>query len=191
MAGVPRRRAPAPGFAPVAAVLLDRDGTLIVDVPHNADPAKVAPMPTARAAVDLLRASGLPIGVVTNQSVIGRGGATAAQVEATNRRVEELLGPLGPFFVCPHAPWEDCTCRKPAPGLVLDAAAAFDVSPTRLALIGDKGSDLGAAAAAGATGILVPSHDTPAADIDAATYVVGTLLEAAQLVIASLSLREE
>jgi histidinol-phosphate phosphatase family protein len=191
MAGAPDLRAPVPSLPAVVAVLLDRDGTLVVDMPHNADPDSVEPMPSARAAVDLLRADGLRLGVVTNQSVIGRGGATAAEVEATNQRVEDLLGPLGTFFVCPHAPWEACSCRKPAPGLVLDAAAALGVSPAQIVVIGDKGSDLAAAAAAGAVGILVPSHDTPSTDIGAATYVAETLLEAAQLVVTSRSAREE
>jgi D-glycero-D-manno-heptose 1,7-bisphosphate phosphatase len=168
----------------ISAVLFDRDGTLIVDVPHNADPAKVVPMPTAKHAVQLVRNAGLPIGVVTNQSTVGRGDATLAEVDATNRRVEELLGPLGTFYVCPHAPWDGCSCRKPLPGLLIQAAEALGVSPTSLVLIGDKGSDMGAAIAVGATAILVPSHDTPRTDIDHAPHLAPTLLAAVESVLA-------
>src|SRR5919108_2075722 len=76
------------------AVLFDRDGTLVVDVAYNGDPARVRPVPGARAALDLLRVAGIPAGVVTNQSGIARGLITTAQAEAVNRRGERLLGPL-------------------------------------------------------------------------------------------------
>ncbi|MFL6295735.1 MAG: HAD-IIIA family hydrolase [Actinomycetes bacterium] len=85
---------------PVRAVLFDRDGTLVVDVPYNGDPGKVVLVPGSRAAVDRVRAAGLATAVVSNQGAVGRGWITAAQVEAVNRRVEELLGPLGPWCWC-------------------------------------------------------------------------------------------
>ena len=93
-------------------MLLDRDDTLIVDVPYNGDPARVRPMPGARAALDRLRAAGVPTAVVSNQSGIGRGLLRADQVHRVNRRVEELLGPLGPWLICPHAPGDGCGCRR-------------------------------------------------------------------------------
>src|SRR3712207_6580579 len=118
--------APArPSQPPPAAVLLDRDGTLVVNVPYNGDPDRVVPMPGARAALERLRAAGIPTAVVANQSAVARGLATPAQVEAVNRRVEELLGPLGPWCWCPNVPEDGCNCRKPAPGLVVQAAAAL------------------------------------------------------------------
>src|SRR3954463_14430660 len=76
------------------AVLFDRDGTLVRDVPYNGNPDAVVVMPGARQALDRLRADGLRIGVVTNQSGIARGLLTRAQVDAVNARVEELLGPF-------------------------------------------------------------------------------------------------
>src|SRR3954469_15049776 len=105
-----------------AAVLLDRDGTLVHDVPYSGDPARVAPVPTARAALDRLRAAGVPTAVVSNQSGIARGLVSRAAVERVTRRIEELLGPLGPWAICPHGPSDGCTCRKPRPGLILQAA---------------------------------------------------------------------
>ena len=154
-----RRRARALAARP-AAVLLDRDGTLVHDVPYNGDPERVKPMPGARAALDRLRAAGVRLAVVSNQSGIGRGVVSDRQVGAVNRRVEELLGPLGPWVVCPHAPDDGCSCRKPAPGLVLEAAARLGVAPARCAVVGDIGADVDAARAAGARGVLVPTPRT-------------------------------
>ncbi len=151
-----------------AAVLLDRDGTLVVDVPYNGDPDAVVPVPGAAAAVRRLRAAGVRLAVVSNQSGIARGLLTEEQVRAVNARVEELLGPLGPWCVCPHGPEDGCACRKPRPGLVLQAARALGVAPADCAVVGDIGADVGAAAAAGARAVLVPTPVTRAEEVDAA-----------------------
>ena len=157
LAGLPRAlRAGGPRPWP-AAVLFDRDGTLIADVPYNGDPARVAPMPGARAALTRLRAAGVPVGVVSNQSGVARGLLTEADVAAVNCRMEELLGPLGPIEVCPHDSDDGCGCRKPAPGLVFRAARRLGVDPRQCVVIGDIGADVEAAHAAGARGILVPT----------------------------------
>src|SRR5687768_11187642 len=115
------------------AVLFDRDGTLVVDVPYCGDPLLVRPMPCAAPALRLVRAAGLPTGVLTNQSGIGRGLLSAAAVEAVNREVGRLLGPFDVFRMCPHSPDDGCRCRKPRPGMVLDAAAELGLAPERLA----------------------------------------------------------
>jgi histidinol-phosphate phosphatase family protein len=166
-----------------AAVLFDRDGTLVVDVPYNGDPEAVRPMPTALEAVAAVRAAGLPVGVVSNQSGIARGVVTAEQVAAVNRRVDALLGGLDTWHVCPHGPEEGCACRKPAPGLVLAAAAALGVPVERVVVIGDIGADLGAARAAGAMGVLVPTPATRAEEVEAAEHVAPTLLAAVRLAL--------
>lgn len=132
------------------AVLFDRDETIVVDVPFNGDPERVQPVPNARALLDRLRAAGLPLGVVSNQSGVGRGLITLEQVDAVNRRVDELLGPFAGFFVCPHAPEDDCECRKPKPKLILDAAQALGVDPRCCVVVGDRESDVEAARNAGA-----------------------------------------
>lgn len=139
----------------VIAVLFDRDGTLIHNVPYNADPQLVVPMPGARQALDRLRSAQIPTAVITNQSAISRGLATPRQVEIVNRRVELLLGPVGPWFICPHQPTDDCRCRKPAPDLVFRAAMALSVAPRDCIVIGDADADVEAARAAGARAILV------------------------------------
>lgn len=89
---------------PPAAILFDRDGTLVVDVPYCDDPSAVRPMPTAARAHGAVRARGLPIGVVSNQSGVGRGLLRRSDGEAVNREVDRLLGPFDTWPVCPHAP---------------------------------------------------------------------------------------
>jgi histidinol-phosphate phosphatase family protein len=173
-------------FDPVTlrAVLLDRDGTLIVDVPYNGDPSRVVPMPGAKAALDRLRAAGLRLAIVSNQSGVGRGLLTADQVDAVHARVEELLGPFGACCWCPHAPDDGCGCRKPAPGLILQAAAELDVEVTSCAVIGDIGADVEAAQAADAASVLVPTPQTLPQEVAAAPAVARTLDEAVELLLA-------
>jgi histidinol-phosphate phosphatase family protein len=166
-----------------AAVLFDRDGTLVEDVPYNGDPARVAAMPGAREALERLRVAGVKTAVVSNQSGIGRGLLTADQVDAVNRRIEELLGPLGPWLTCPHLPGDGCGCRKPAPGLVLRAARALGVDPGRCVVVGDIGSDVEAARAAGARAVLVPTPRTLPEEVAAAETVAPTLPAAVDLVL--------
>ena len=165
------------------AVLFDRDGTLVVDVPYNGDPARVQPLPTARAALDRLRAEGVATAVVSNQSGIARGCLTRAQVDAVNARLAELVGDLGPVFVCEHGPDDGCGCRKPRPGLVLQAAGALGVDPADCAVVGDIGADVGAALAAGARPVLVPTPVTLPEEVAAAPEVAPDLLAAVELLL--------
>ncbi|WAP54512.1 HAD-IIIA family hydrolase [Streptomyces sp. S465] len=178
----PRARR-GPARAPVCrglpgAVLFDRDGTLIRDVPYNGDPGRVRPMPHARAAVDAVRERGIPVAVVTNQSGVARGLLTLGAVEAVRRRVEELLGPFDLWAVCPHGPGDGCGCRKPAPGLIRAACAALGTDPRRAAVLGDIGADLAAARAAGAHGVLVPNDVTRPEETAAAARTAPDLLTA-------------
>ncbi|MEV4489563.1 HAD-IIIA family hydrolase [Micromonospora coxensis] len=160
------------------AVLLDRDGTLIEDVPYNGDPEKVRPMPGAREALDRMRAAGLRLAVVTNQSGLAKGLFTAAQMRAVNARVEELLGPFDTWQICPHDDGDGCGCRKPAPGMVHAAAAALGTRPARCVMVGDIGRDMTAALAAGATGFLVPTPVTRPEEVAAAPHVARDLTTA-------------
>jgi histidinol-phosphate phosphatase family protein len=168
----------------VEAVLFDRDGTLIVDVPYNGDPEQVRAVPGAQSALARLRAAGVPTGVVSNQSGVARGLLTPAQVRAVNARVEALLGPLGPWAWCPHGPDDGCDCRKPAPGLILRAAAELGVDPANCVVVGDIGADVEAARAAGARGILVPTPVTRPEEIAAAAEVAPDLETAVDRVLA-------
>ena len=165
------------------AVLFDRDGTLVVDVPYNGDPEAVVPAEGAERALARLRTAGVPTAVITNQSGVARGLLTEQQVEAVNRRVEELLGPLGPWLVCTHGPDEGCGCRKPEPGLVLRAAEALGVQPDRVAVVGDIGADVEAARAVGARAILVPTSATRPEEVAEAPEVAPDLETAVDLLL--------
>ena len=165
-------------------VLFDRDGTLVRDYPYNGDPEFVKPVPGAREAVDALRARGVRVGVVSNQSGVARGLITREQVDACTTRLDELLGPFETVQVCPHGPDDGCSCRKPAPGMVKAACAELDVDPARCVVIGDIGADVEAAAAAGASGILVPTPVTRREEVAAAPRRAATLTEAVDDVLA-------
>jgi D-glycero-D-manno-heptose 1,7-bisphosphate phosphatase len=148
-------------------VLFDRDETIVVDVPFNGDPERVEPAPNARVLLDRLRAAGLPLAVVSNQSGIGRGFITAEAVDAVNRRIETLLGPFAGFFICPHAPEDACECRKPKPKLILEAAQALGVDPRCCVVVGDRESDVEAARSAGAIPLKVEGPGGLAAAVEA------------------------
>ncbi|WP_309071530.1 HAD family hydrolase [Arthrobacter sp.] len=163
------------------AVLLDRDGTIVVDVPYNGDPDRVVAMPGALETLNTLRADGVPLGVLTNQSGIARGLITEHQVAAVNQRVDAVLGPFDVWEICPHGPDDGCTCRKPAPGMILRACEKLGLHPSEVAFIGDIGADVEAAAAAGAMGVLVPTPVTRQEEIDAAPLKADTLAEAVAL----------
>ncbi|MCU1637626.1 MAG: haloacid dehalogenase [Microbacteriaceae bacterium] len=163
------------------AVLFDRDGTLVVDVPYNGDPERVEPMPTAREAVRLLRRAGIPVGVITNQSGIASGMLTRGQVDAVNSAIDRLVGPFDVWCVCPHAAADACECRKPRPGMVLSAAGALGLEPADVAVIGDIGADVAAAGAAGARGVLVPTVITRGEEVRAAALVAPDLLAGVEL----------
>lgn len=163
------------------AVLFDRDGTLVVDVPYNGDPALVRPMPGAKAVLDGLRAEGIATGVISNQSGIARGMITEADVAGVNARVEELLGPFDVWEVCPHSEQDGCACRKPQPGMVHSACRKLGIAESEAALIGDIGADVRAAEAAGATGVLVPTPVTRAEEVAAARLVAPDLAAAVGL----------
>lgn len=150
----------SPWTDPPRAVLFDRDGTLVRDEPYNADPERVCPVPGARDTLDRLRAAGVAVGVVSNQSGVARGLLDTEQVEAVNRRVEQVLGPFATWAWCEHGPGDGCACRKPAPGLVLRAAAELGIDPHECLVVGDAGSDVAAARAAGARCVLVPTAVT-------------------------------
>lgn len=150
------------------AVLFDRDGTLVHDVPCHGDPERVVAIEGARAAVARLRESGLLVAVVTNQSAVGSGRLSRAEVDAVNARIDALLGPFHGWFVCTHARGAGCRCRTPSPGLILSACDALGVRTDQAVVIGDVAADMVAAAGAGARGILVPTPATRRSEILAA-----------------------
>ncbi|MGI8758939.1 MAG: HAD-IIIA family hydrolase [Acidimicrobiales bacterium] len=182
VAGLPRARRLAATVA-VDAVLLDRDGTLVIDVPYNGDPAQVLSVPGAGSALDRLRSAGVRLAIVSNQSGIARGLVTQGQVDAVNERVEQMLGPFDAVLTCPHAGDDGCACRKPEPGLLHKAMAELGTEPARCALIGDIGADVEAALSAGIRPILVPTDVTRPEEVASAPTVAPDLAAAVDLVL--------
>ena len=167
------------------AVLFDRDGTLVHDVPYNGDPDRVRPVEGAAEAVARLRAHGLRLGVVSNQSGVARGLLTPEQVSAVNAQVDSRVGPFDTWQVCPHGPDDGCDCRKPRPGMVRRAARALGVRPEECVVVGDIGADVAAAQAAGARSVLVPNGRTRPEEVAGAPLVATDLVEAVDLIVGS------
>jgi D-glycero-D-manno-heptose 1,7-bisphosphate phosphatase len=141
------------------AIFLDRDGTIIVEKNYPSHPDQVALLGRAVEGLRAMAKHGFPFVVVSNQSGIGRGYFSVDQADAVEARVKQLLAREGiqiaGWYRCPHAPGEDCACRKPLPGMIHSAARDLDLDPARSFVIGDKWSDIELAAAIGAAGILV------------------------------------
>jgi HAD superfamily hydrolase (TIGR01662 family) len=182
--GVVRHRRVTPWRGLPDLVLFDRDGTLVHDFPYNGDPDWIRPVDGAKEALDRLRARGVRVGVVSNQSGVARGLITRPQVEACNARLAELLGPFDVIRYCPHGPDDGCACRKPAPGMVKDACADLGLDPARCVVIGDIAADVDAATAAGAVGILVPTPVTRRSEVAAAPHTAPSLPAAVDDVLA-------
>ena len=125
-----------------AAVFLDKDGTLVEDVPYNVDPALIRLGPGAADGLRLLHAAGYPLIVISNQSGVARGYFEEAALGAVEVRLRELLGevgvPLTGFYYCPHHPEGSvaayavgCECRKPLPGMIVRAADEHGIDLAR------------------------------------------------------------
>ena len=145
-------------------VFLDRDGTVIVDRGYLSDPAGVELLPGAADALRRLRAAGLELIFVSNQSGIGRGLMTAEESDAVHRRTLDLLAaenvPILGSYICPHAPWDDCQCRKPSIVLLRQAAGDHGIDFKRSFMIGDKKTDVDTGHAAGCRAVLFAPHET-------------------------------
>jgi D-glycero-D-manno-heptose 1,7-bisphosphate phosphatase len=148
------------------AVFLDRDGTLVEEVPYLHDPARVALLPGTGAALSRLARAGFALVVVTNQAGVARGLYGEEAVERVHLRLRELLAAAGVVLdgarYCPHHPQgrvaaytRACHCRKPAPGMLEAAARDLDLDLAASYLVGNDEVDVGAARAAGATPLFV------------------------------------
>jgi D-glycero-D-manno-heptose 1,7-bisphosphate phosphatase len=139
--------------------VLDRDGTLIVDRHYLTDPGQVQLLPGAAAGVAKLRALGLGVVVLTNQSAIGRGLLDEPTLAAIHDRLRSLLAAqdlgLDGIYHCPHVPEAGCGCRKPRTGLLDRAACDLEIDLEASFVIGDKACDVELGQAVGATTILV------------------------------------
>lgn len=142
------------------ALFLDRDGTVNREVDYLARVEDLELLPGAAEAIARANAAGWLVVVYTNQSGVARGLLTEADLAAIHTELDRRLGAVGGrvdrYESCPHHPEigeppyrSDCTCRKPLPGMLLDAAAALDIDLAASAAVGDSVRDLDAARAAG------------------------------------------
>lgn len=148
---------------PQRVVFLDRDGVLNRAFPEGGTTRppmsldELELLPGVPEALARLRDAGFVLVVVTNQPDVARGKQTRAAVEAINAKMTAEL-PLLDVFACFHDTGDKCHCRKPKPGLLLEAAAKWNLDVPTAFLIGDRWSDIVAAHAAGCRGVLI---DTP------------------------------
>ncbi|WP_432737761.1 D-glycero-beta-D-manno-heptose 1,7-bisphosphate 7-phosphatase [Maridesulfovibrio sp. FT414] len=171
-------------------ILLDRDGTIIVDKHYLSDPAGVELIPGASEGLKMMAEAGFGLIVVTNQSGIGRGYYSESDMRAVNRRMEELLAgsevKFAAVYHCPHGPDENCDCRKPAAGMFDQAIAEFGMNPTDCYVIGDKLCDVELGLSKGAGAILVRTgkgrKEEPKCQ-GKATYIADDLVDAVKFIL--------
>lgn len=153
------------------AIFLDRDGVVI----ENRDDyvrewSHVHLLPNAIDALSGFHREGFKVIVVTNQAVIGRGFMTLDDAHRINERllktVKELDGWIDGIFMCPHKPEDNCICRKPQPGLLLQAAREFSIDLSTSWMVGDAWTDLQAGQAAGVQGTVMVRTGRGTAQLD-------------------------
>jgi len=166
-----------PAIMGKSAVFLDRDDTLIENVPYLGDPKKVKLIPGASSAIAEFRRSKIPLIIISNQSGVGRGLITKEEVQLVDARMEELLGGgkvfthYGHCYAAPGDPYDDR--RKPSPKMLQEAAASLDLDLKNSFMVGNRLSDIQAGQAAGCRTILLNLRVPPeelAASVQIASF---------------------
>jgi len=179
------------------AFFVDKDGTLVEDVPYNIDPSLVVFRPGAIEALREIQLWGLSIVLVSNQSAVARGLCGVPEVRALFQSIERRLGDAGvevtESLFCPHHPEgviaeysRACDCRKPADGLLREAAARHDICLERSYMAGDILDDVEAGNRAGCTTFLLsPGGETEwhGGDFRRPDFVAKDLLEVAEIIL--------
>ncbi len=174
---------------PVKAVFLDRDGVLNVPVVMDGlsyPPSSVENLQLyrdARGALQQLQRAGYRLIVVTNQPDIARGSQTREAVEEINAAIRAKL-PVDEFCICPHDDVDRCACRKPKPGLVLEAATRLGIDLAHSFLIGDRWRDIDCGAAAGVRTVLIDRGYRERTPDHPPDFVAHSLAGAAQWILA-------
>jgi D-glycero-D-manno-heptose 1,7-bisphosphate phosphatase len=179
------------------AVFLDRDGTINEQMGYINHLSRFVLLPQALPAIRRLNEAGLTVVLVTNQSGAARGYFPASLVEEVHEHLKNLLAAGGAhldgIYTCLHGPADDCPCRKPRPGLILQAARDLGLDLSRSYLVGDRYDDVQTAANAGLKGILVLTgygrgeyeYLAPTQKVQP-VYVAADLLEAANWILRDL-----
>ncbi len=180
------------------AVFMDRDGTINEEVGYLSRMDQLKIFPRAPEAIRLVNASGMKVVVTSNQSGIARGYITEEFVRGVHDRINELLQAEGAridgFYFCPHHPVygsgiykQDCECRKPKPGLLLQAAVEMNIDLARSYIIGDMLKDIEAGKKAGVRGILVKTgYGENIVRTDMPAYIAEDILEAVNWLLKDL-----
>ncbi len=190
----------------VPAVFLDKDGTLIRDVPYNVNPDRMHLAPRAGKALHLLHQSGFRLVVVSNQSGVARGYFTEKALGAVEERLRLLVqkeadATLDGFYYCPHHPdgvisqyAVACHCRKPEPGMLLKAAYELNIDLTRSWMVGDILNDVEAGNRVGCRTILIDNGNETEWEMSSSNrqpdFIVANLLEASQAILNGKSVRK-
>ena len=175
---------PASSKLPAAAIFLDRDGTIMRDVDYCGNPNEVEILSGVPEALRTLKDSGFKLIVITNQSGIGRGYLREEQYRAVEAEVSRQIGDgiIDATYFCPHLPNAGCTCRKPAPEMIFNAARDHDLDLARSFFIGDKQSDMECGRNAGLKTILVRTGYGKEVNGIVADFVAEDLCEAADII---------
>lgn len=177
-------------------MLLDRDGTLIVERHYLARVEDVELLPAAARGLRLLSHVGLGLAVLTNQSGLSRGYFDQTTLNAIHAHLRRLLADegvsLAGIYVCPHAPDDGCDCRKPRPGLAHRSAEELNFDPATSFVIGDKPCDIELGRRLGAATFLVRTGYGAIAEQEGAQadYVVDDLLAAAHIILDKMNQTE-
>lgn len=183
------------------AIFLDKDGTLVEDVPYNVDPDRIRLTERALEGLRLLQEAGFRLIVVSNQSGVARGYFSEIELVAVKERLKELLADAGisldGFYYCPHHPEGviepyavACSCRKPQPGLLYKAAREREIDLTASWLIGDILNDVEAGHRAKCRSILINNGNETEWKMEPLRRpddMVGNLYQAAETILSRRS----
>ena len=175
-------------------VLLDRDGTIIVERHYLSNVDEVMLLPNAAAGLRNMQAAGLGLAIVTNQAGVARGYLTEARLTEIHGRLLDLLDQEGVqidgIFYCKHHPDEHCMCRKPGTGMAITASEQLGFDLRESFVIGDKGSDTEMGIRIGATALLVTTgYGTQHRHAAHCHFVVKDLVEASMVIQTVLELQ--
>lgn len=175
---------------PQRAIFLDRDGTINVHKGYVTDPSDIELIDGASEAINTFHSLGFLVIIITNQPIIARGDCTVEKLTEIHNRLETLLGENGAFvdgiYYCPHHPDSgfpneikelkiQCNCRKPAPGLILEAQKEFNIDLEKSYMVGDSLRDVEAGKNAGCTPVFLGEKDT--ANLPEKTQISSSLKE--------------
>jgi D-glycero-D-manno-heptose 1,7-bisphosphate phosphatase len=167
------------------AVFLDRDGTVIVDQVYPKQARQVSLVAGAADALAKIKESGFALVLISNQSGIGRGLITPKEAEEVHQAVVARLVESGvrldAAYYCPHAPEQECCCRKPSPEMLLRAARDLNLDLIRSFMIGDKPSDIEAGKRAGCRTILFRPLNEETVPVSQPDEVAGDWMEIVRL----------